>query len=1551
MKVTGVVWAGILAAACACAAEPIRWFDGTWDASGAPKGKLLSGNPGWFGERTFTEIDYEYEKGPTWLTDISGNTAGTFGRRLLRGNGGPVDWKIVACRGGEPIVAVFDFKRARTFTEVDVMSEYCTNATGFVEFSDDKAAWRAREAFRTVAAITRVRLAAEPRGRYMRLSFRAEPNAVTEWPSRKLGCTYLDEVLVWGDPDAPAAVKGDFMEIPLWDALSFSNVAAGVVSILPMAIPHLAAKPSGGTPDEVALTMARNETETRYFAVVNGTGAPVKVGMTPPDFGEGVSAELLVGGVLPVTPPKRKLSRQEMIQLVTNDENGINKEDAGKLDVMPFFFAHARGWDGFRRRYLANARQVAGFPDAVPLEPGQGCVVMLRVTTAGAAAGWREGKLVAGKTALPMRVNVVDLTLPAQSMWIYAYEPFSRQYPFESASRVRTDVARYAGVGATTVKRLPEPGTKEADFFGKVPNASVGCETWCEEGLYRKVTNGKFDELTEAERKRIVECAAKFHRRGRELGLPNSRICAFLPDEPGPTNARSVMGLARLVKESVPALMLHCDPLFFKGGGKGFCATKEIVDALLPEYNRFVDISCPIGYISTREDLMESLWLKPHAINAMYNHPAGKTGREMVYTCRRNGFNGFAYYCYYRPNGSDAWDIGTWGVLNFDYQTVFPLEGDVALTPLYETLREASEDSRMLDALAAAGKDDVLRNVLDRSVKAWDRTHFQYMLKEDRNAEDILALRETILGAFAGKSAKAGDYPVRAADMTNVTVTGGFWLPRFETNRIVTVWADLEKCELARIPNFTNAARRLWGTFKGIPFDDSDVFKVIEGAAYTLATHPDKKLEAYMDNLIGEIARAQEPDGYLYTARTLGFTYTDKNTGKPTFGMMGPTRWSRCGSSHELYNVGHMYEAAVAYYEATGKRTLLDVAIRSADLVDRTFGLGPTQLKIVPGHEEIELGLVKLYRATGEVRYLKLAKRFLDMRGRKDLRDLWGAAVQDHMPVTKQREALGHAVRAGYLYCGMADVAALTGEHAYVDAIDALWENVVGRKLHLNGGIGAHRHVVYADKSLGAAGEAFGENYDLPNENAYLETCAAIANALWNQRLFLATGDAKYVDVLERVIYNGFLSGISMSGDEFFYPNPMTSTGGYARSKWFGCSCCPVNVVRFIPQIAQFAYASAGDAAFVNLFVESDAALRLKGGSVKLSQRTAYPWKGASEISVTPAADGQEFTLNVRVPGWCVGRPVPSDLYTQTVPGSAGDFKVSVNGQQFAFTPQKGYCAIRRRWKAGDRVEVSMNMPVRRIKAHDAVAADRGRLAVERGPIVWCAEGADNGGKARNLVLAADARFADATVDVCGVRLPALVTEGRTVRRGLKTSVTGESHPMKLIPYFAWCHRGAGEMQTWFPVSADVLRAGAADLETEMSHLNDGESYSALYDGVTPPNGAAFDPRQKRCTFWPHLGTEEWVCVTLPAAESVTGVDVYWFDDDPVGRCRVPASWKVQVKPDESAEWQDAATNCPIVKGGWSCANLPAPRSALKIRLLVTLKPGVSSGLCELRLR
>ena len=799
-------------------------------------------------------------------------------------------------------------------------------------------------------------------------------------------------------------------------------------------------------------------------------------------------------------------------------------------------------------------------------------------------------------------------------------------------------------------------------------------------------------------------------------------------------------------------------------------------------------------------------------------------------------------------------------------------------------------------------------------------------------------------GAFG-----AGDYPVRPADMTNVVIREGFWLGRFETNRLVTVKADFAKCEeTGRNDNFRKAARREQGTFVGCPFDDSDVYKVIEGAAYALSTHPDPELEAYLDRLIADIAAAQEPDGYLYTARTLGM---EKVEGFRYRGMMGPERWSHTSGSHEFYNMGHMIEAGVAYCRVTGKRTLLDVATKAADLMDRTFGFGPGQIQRVPGHEEIELALCKLYRVTGEIRYLKLARTLLDFRGmdRKKSDDMKGAGIQNHLPVVEQDEAVGHAVRAGYLYTGMADVAALLGDGRYRKAIDTLWEDVVGTKLHLNGGIGAyHRKTL---PRYGSVGEAFGERYDLPNE-AYLETCAAIANALWNERMFLFTGDGKYMDVIERIIYNGFLSGVSLSGDEFFYPNPLASAGGYRRSKWFGCSCCPVNVVRFIPQIAEFAYATEENAAFVNLFIASDVKLALVSGTVGLAQRTDYPWKGTSAIAVTPERDGQPFALKVRIPGWATGRPVPSDLYRQTKPASFGEVSLKVNGLSVNAAPVNGYCSVSRAWRAGDVVEVAFPMPVKRIAADDRVAADRGRLAVERGPIVYCAEGVDNDGDVMSKVVAADATFADTTCDVCGQTFPALTVPARKVRCGIARTVLGDACTLRLVPYFAWDHRQPGNaLQTWLPAVPEAVRTAGTGVDVKVSHVNPSDSIAALTDGRCPEDGKP-DPRQRRFTFWDHRGTDEWILFTLPGEETVNGVDVYWFDDESVkGRCRAPESWKVQVQLGEMTGWNDVAAEYPVCADGWSRVTFPKGEPAVQVRLLVKLRKGFSAGAYEVRLR
>lgn len=641
--------------------------------------------------------------------------------------------------------------------------------------------------------------------------------------------------------------------------------------------------------------------------------------------------------------------------------------------------------------------------------------------------------------------------------------------------------------------------------------------------------------------------------------------------------------------------------------------------------------------------------------------------------------------------------------------------------------------------------------------------------------------------AITGWAAALQDYPIRPVPFTAVLVEDSFWSPRLETNRVTTVWYDFKKCEeTGRIDNFAKAGKLMPGEFRGTPFDDSDVFKVIEGASYTLALHPDPKLDQYLDDLIVKIAAAQEPDGYLYTARTID--------PKCRLDFFGPTRWSKLAGSHELYNLGHLYEAAVAHFQATGKRSLLNVALKSARLICKTFGPGPDQLKEPPGHEEIEIGLVKLFRVTGEKKYLDQAKFFCDLRGRADTHKLRGPYQQDHLPITEQNEAVGHSVRAGYFYCGVADVAALTGDRAYVAAIDRLWDNVVSKKIHLTGGIGASPD-----------GEAFGANYDLPNSTAYLETCAAIANALWNERMFLLHGDARYLDVLERVIYNGFLSGVSLTGDQFFYPNPLESDGkatfnmgSCQRAPWFGCSCCPVNDVRFLPEISSFIYATHGDDLFINLFIAGSAKIDLEGKPIELTQVNQYVRDGKVELSLN-LPEPRRFTVYLRVPGWARNQPFPSDLYHYADELSPKP-TLKVNGRSESFNVQKGFARITRTWRTGDVVQAVFPPVARRVVALPAVQADRGRVAIERGPLVYCAEGADNGGRVLDKVLAGDLRFQNEW-------RPGLL--GGVVQIDVSTPDT--KHLLTLIPYYAWCHRGPNEMRVWFPTTEAANKVSASE--------------------------------------------------------------------------------------------------------------------------------------------
>jgi uncharacterized protein len=587
------------------------------------------------------------------------------------------------------------------------------------------------------------------------------------------------------------------------------------------------------------------------------------------------------------------------------------------------------------------------------------------------------------------------------------------------------------------------------------------------------------------------------------------------------------------------------------------------------------------------------------------------------------------------------------------------------------------------------------------------------------------------LAAAVRAEQPARDYPVQPVPFTAVHLDDVFWAPRIETNRTQTISFAFQQCELSgRVDNFIRAARALRGEPlentkpPGYPFDDTDLYKVIEGASYTLSVKPDPKLDGYVDSLIAKVAAAQEKDGYLYTTRTINPQHPHP--------WAGNERWElERDDSHELYNLGHLYEAAVAHYQATGKRTLLDVALRSADLLVATFG--PGKRSIWPGHQITEMGLAKLYRVTGDQRYLHLAKFLLDERGPRPGEKTNPRGLeynQAHKRVTEQTEPVGHAVRATYMYSGMADVAALTGDAAYIKAIDTIWTNTVGTKLYITGGIGA-----------AGSNEAFGGPYDLPNMTAYNETCASIGLDYWNYRLFLLHGDARYIDVMERVLYNGLISGVSLDGKTFFYPNPLESTGQHERSPWFGVACCPGNITRFLASVPGYVYARRGDTIFVNLYAAGTADIEVgTGRRVKLTQETRYPWDGAVRITVIPDRP-RRFAMKVRIPGWARNEVVPSDLY-RFADVATEPVTITVNGEQAPAGAPDGYATIEREWKDGDVVALALPMPVRRIVAHERVEADRGRVALQRGPIVYAAEWPDNpNGTVRNIVLPAGARL------------------------------------------------------------------------------------------------------------------------------------------------------------------------------------------------------------------
>ena len=667
----------------------------------------------------------------------------------------------------------------------------------------------------------------------------------------------------------------------------------------------------------------------------------------------------------------------------------------------------------------------------------------------------------------------------------------------------------------------------------------------------------------------------------------------------------------------------------------------------------------------------------------------------------------------------------------------------------------------------------------------------------------------------AGTIFAQSGYPYTQVPFTAVKITPNtFWGDRIQAAREVTIPLAFSKCESEhRYKNFEMAAYTLqhpghpglqtpeWDVakFMGFSFDDTDVYKTIEGASYVLQTYPDAKLKAYIDSVLDVVAAAQESDGYLYTGRTI-------NPQHP-HGWAANKRWAaEEHASHELYNLGHMVDAACAHYQATGSTKFLDIAKRYADCVVREVGPNAGQACVVPGHQIAEMALARLYVLTGEKKYLDEAKFLLDYRGKTPHKDVYS---QSDKPVVNQTEAWGHAVRAGYMYAGMADVAALLGDSSYIKAIDTIYENIVSRKYYLTGGVGA-RH----------GGEAFGADYELPNLTAYNETCAAIAMVYLFERMFLLHGDAKYIDCLERTLYNGIISGMSVDGGKFFYPNPLSSDGRYrfnadgtmTRQPWFGCACCPSNLCRFIPSMPGYIYGVRDNDLYVNLYAANTATLALGGKSVTIQQDTNYPWDGDIAIKVLQNK-AKAFNMMVRIPGWVQSRVVPSDLYAYN-DDIFSTYEITVNGQKVDSELENGYMVINRNWKKGDVVRIHFDMPVRTVVASPRVSDDRGRVAVERGPLVYCTEWADNEGiDPHHLLLSRKPQFD--VLPTYGIEnkegngqtfnvtaISAQVQEASISNEG---KLAAKDVTIKLIPYYAWNHRGAGKMDVWLARSLSGL--------------------------------------------------------------------------------------------------------------------------------------------------
>lgn len=772
------------------------------------------------------------------------------------------------------------------------------------------------------------------------------------------------------------------------------------------------------------------------------------------------------------------------------------------------------------------------------------------------------------------------------------------------------------------------------------------------------------------------------------------------------------------------------------------------------------------------------------------------------------------------------------------------------------------------------------------------------------------------------------DYPVKPVPFTSVKLTDNFWAPRVKLNHEVTIPIALKHCySTGRVDNFLFAANIKEGEFcTEYPFDDTDIYKIIEGASYSLQTIPDAKLDAQLDTLIEYIWKAQEPDGYLYTNRTIDPEHTHEWAGRERWEMESDL-------SHELYNSGHLFEAAVAHYLATGKRTFLEIAIKNADLLVKTFG--PGKLLRSPGHQVVEMGLVKMYRVTGKKEYLDLARFFIDSRGQNSPHAR-GEYSQDHMPVTEQTKAVGHAVRATYLYSGMADVAAITGESAYTAALEKIWNDIVTSKLYITGGIGA------------AGGhEGFGPDYDLPNMSAYNETCASIGSIYWNYRMFLLNGDSKYFDVLEQTLYNGMIDGVSLTGDHFFYPNPLESMGQHSRSKWFGCACCPSNVCRFIPSVPGYIYGQTGNRVFVNLYIQNTVSLDINGKKTNIEQVTNYPWDGKITLKINSDA-AEPFEVALRIPCWANNEVLPGNLYSFS-DGVRPVFTLKVNGEKISYKTEKGYAVISKQWKKGDLIQLDLPMETRRVAADKRVKDDLGKVALMCGPMIYCVEWPESENKhVLNFVLPNNSGLKTTFKPEFLGGVSVVEAKGKSLKKTESGKLTETPQNITAIPYFTWSNRGSGEMAVWLATEnqyAKPLPPPTITSESEISASAPKSAIAAIKDGLLPENSN--DHSILYYHWWPEKNSTQWIQYKFAKPAEISTAKVYWFDDGPFGGCRVPKSWKILYQTTQG-DWKEAETEnaYPVEKDKINTIRFKKVTAAA-VKLEITLPDDNSAGIYE----